>query len=99
MFLSAVLLWDVLFRGQLSVSLVFMEEMYARHLGPSVRLAAAPLQLVLSLFAMSVLRVLIGVGGAALLAIPIHQFSIFDALGPALLAFFVNLLWFGGRWA
>ena len=46
---------------------------------------------------MSVLRVLIGVGGAALLAIPIHQFSIFDALGPALLAFFVNLLWFS--WA
>ena len=46
---------------------------------------------------MSVLRVLIGVGGAALLAIPIHQFSIFDALGPALIAFFVNLLWFS--WA
>ena len=45
---------------------------------------------------MGLLRVLIGVG-AALLAIPIHQFSIFDALGPALIAFFVNLLWFS--WA
>ena len=32
-FLSGVLLWDVLFRGQLSVSLLFMEEMYSRHLG------------------------------------------------------------------
>ena len=40
---------------------------------------------------------MIGVGGAALLAIPIHQFSIFSALGPALILFFVNLLWFG--WA
>ena len=46
---------------------------------------------------MSLIRVLIGVGGAALLAIPIHHFSIFAALGPALVAFFVNLLWFG--WA
>jgi ABC-2 type transport system permease protein len=46
---------------------------------------------------MSLIRVLIGVGGAALLAIPIHQFSIFTALGPALILFFVNLLWFG--WA
>ena len=32
-FLAAVLLWDVLFRGQLVVSLLFLEEMYARHLG------------------------------------------------------------------
>ena len=32
-FLSAVLLWDTLFRGQLGVSLCFLEELYARHLG------------------------------------------------------------------
>ena len=32
-FLSAVLLWDTLFRGQLGVSMCFLEEMYARHLG------------------------------------------------------------------
>jgi ABC-2 type transport system permease protein len=50
-----------------------------------------------SLFVMSLIRVLIGAGGAALLAIPIHQFSIFDALGLPLIAFFGNLLWFG--WA
>ena len=31
--LSAVLLWDVLFRSQLGVSLVFMEEMWSRNLG------------------------------------------------------------------
>jgi ABC-2 type transport system permease protein len=96
-FLSAVLLWDVLFRGQLSVSLLFMEEMYARHLGHLFVSPLRPYELVASLFAMSVLRVVIGVGGAALLAIPIHQFSIFEALGPALLAFFANLLWFS--WA
>ena len=30
-FLSAILLWDILFRGQLGTSLCFIEEMYARH--------------------------------------------------------------------
>ena len=97
LFLSAVLLWDVLFRTQLSVSLLFIEEMWSRHLGHLFVSPLRPWELVISLFAMSVVRVLIGVGGAALLAIPIHQFSIFDALGPALIAFFVNLLFFG--WA
>jgi ABC-2 type transport system permease protein len=96
-FIAAVLLWDVLFRSQLSVSLLFMEEMYARHLGHLFVSPLRPYELVISLFTMSVLRVLIGVGGAALLAIPIHHFSIFAALGPALIAFFANLLWFG--WA
>ncbi len=96
-FLAAVLLWDVLFRSQLSVSLLFMEEMYARHLGHLFVSPLRPHELVTSLFAMSLIRVLIGVGGAALLAIPIHHFSIFAALGPALIAFFANLLWFG--WA
>ena len=33
LFIGAVLLWDVLFRGQLGVSLTFVEEMYARNLG------------------------------------------------------------------
>jgi ABC-2 type transport system permease protein len=97
LFLSAVLLWDVLFRSQLSVSLLFMEEMWSRHLGHLFVSPLRPHELVASLFAMSLIRVLIGVGGAALLAIPIHQFSIFTALGPALILFFVNLLWFG--WA
>ena len=31
--ISAVLLWDVLFRGQLGVSVIFMEEMWSRNLG------------------------------------------------------------------
>jgi ABC-2 type transport system permease protein len=97
LFLSAVLLWDVLFRSQLSVSLLFMEEMWSRQLGHLFISPLRPYELVISLFTMSVIRVLIGVGGAALLAMPIHHFSIFDSLGPALVAFFMNLLWFG--WA
>jgi ABC-2 type transport system permease protein len=96
-FLSAVLLWDVLFRGQLGVSLLFMEEMYARHLGHLFVSPLRPYEMVSSLFVMSLIRVLIGAGGAALLAIPIHQFSIFGALGLPLIAFFFNLIWFS--WA
>ena len=70
LFLSAVLLWDVLFRSQLSVSLLFMEEMWSRHLGHLFVSPLRPHELVVSLFTMSLIRVLIGVGGAALLGDP-----------------------------
>src|SRR5436309_1348952 len=63
-FLGAVLLWDVLFRGQLGVSLTFIEELYARNLG---NLFVSPLryyELIIGQLALSVLRTLIGVGGA-----------------------------------
>ena len=41
-FIGAVLLWDVLFRGQLGVSLTFIEELYSRNLG---NLFVSPLRL------------------------------------------------------
>jgi ABC-2 type transport system permease protein len=94
--LAAVLLWDVLFRGHLGVSLAFFEEMYSRNLG---HLFVSPLrvgELVSALLSISLLRTLAGVLGAALIAIPLYQYSIFD-LGLPLLGFFVNLLVMG--WA
>lgn len=94
--LSAVLLWDVLFRGQLGVSLVFMEEMWSRNLGHLFVSPLRPLEMVASLLTMSLIRTLIGVGGAALIAIPLFHYSIFG-MGLALLAFFVNLIVMG--WA
>lgn len=96
-FLAAVLLWDTLFRGQLGVSTAFLEEMYARHLGHLFVSPLRPSELVLAVFTISLLRVLIGVGGAALLAWPIHQFSLVGSLGWALIPFFAVLLMFG--WA
>ncbi len=92
--MAAVLLWDVLFRAHLGVSLAFFEEMYSRNLG---HLFASPLrvtELVGALLAISLLRTLIGIGGAALLAIPLYDFSIFG-LGLPLLGFFANLLVMG----
>ena len=69
-FLSAVLLWDTLFRGQLGVSMCFLEEMYARHLGHLFVSPLRPVELVVANFLVSAMRVPIGVGGAAILAVP-----------------------------
>jgi ABC-2 type transport system permease protein len=94
--LAAVLLWDVLFRGQLGVSISFLEEMWSRNLGNLFVSPLRPSEWVLALLAMSLVRVMIGVVPAALLAIPLYHYSIFT-LGLPLLAFFVNLLVMG--WA
>lgn len=94
--MAAVLLWDVLFRAHLGVSLAFFEEMYSRNLG---HLFVSPLrvsELIGALLTISLLRTLIGIGGAALLAIPLYDFSIFG-LGLPLIGFFANLLVMG--WA
>src|SRR3954452_15273668 len=90
-FIAAVLLWDILFRGQLGVSLTFFEEMYARNLA---NLFVSPLrewELIVSQLAMSLARTLIGVGGAAFFAWLLFHFSIFS-LGFPLIPFFVNLI-------
>jgi len=95
-FIGAVLLWDVLYRGQLGVSLTFIEEVYARNLG---NLFVSPLRLgefIASQLAMSIVRALIGVGGACLFAYLLFRYSIFS-FGFALIAFFVLLIAFS--WA
>jgi ABC-2 type transport system permease protein len=94
--IAAVLLWDVLFRSQLGVSLTFFEEMYSRNLGHLFVSPLRPYELVFSKLVISLLRTLIGVGAAALLAIPLYHYSIFG-MGLALLAFFANLMIMG--WA
>jgi ABC-2 type transport system permease protein len=94
--ISAVLLWDILYRSQLGVSLMFLEEMYARNLGHLFVSPLRPYEMVLALLSMSLFRTAIGVGGAAVLAFLLYHFSLFS-LGFALIPFFVNLVVFG--WA
>jgi len=94
--ISGVLLWDILYRSQLGVSLMFMEEMYARNLGHLFVSPLRPYELVLALLSMSLFRTLIGVGGASIIAFFLYHFSLFS-LGFALIPFFVNLILFG--WA
>src|SRR5436305_3846054 len=60
MFIAAVLMWDILFRGQLGFSVSFLEEMWARNLG---NLMISPLRLidfVAALLTMSVIRLVFG---------------------------------------
>ena len=92
--LSAVLLWDLLFRGQISLFLSFLEEMWSRNLGHLLVSPLRPLELAAALVVTSLVRTLIGVGGAAVLAILLFDFSIFD-LGLPLAAYFVNLIALG----
>ena len=93
-FIGAVLLWDLLFRGQLGVSLTFIEEFYARNLG---NLFVSPLTLpeyIAGQLTISLFRALIGVGGACLFAYLAFRYSIFS-IGLPLAAFFANLVVFG----
>ncbi|WP_374653166.1 ABC transporter permease [Dongia sp.] len=92
--ISGVMLWDVLFRGQLGFSLSFIEELWSRNLANLYCSPLTPLEHILSLVAMSFVRAVIGVVPAMLLAIPFYDFSIFT-LGVPLLAFFFNLLFMG----
>ncbi|MCY4065749.1 MAG: ABC transporter permease, partial [Rhodospirillaceae bacterium] len=88
--IAAVLLWDVLFRSSLGVSLSFLEEMWSRNLGHIFVSPLRPGEFVAALTLMSLIRVLIGIVPASLLAIWLYAYSIFD-MGLPLIAFFANL--------
>jgi ABC-2 type transport system permease protein len=92
--IAAVLLWDVLFRGQLGVSIGFLEEMWSRNLGNLFVSPISPGEWAGALMLTSLMRTLIGVVPAALLAIPLYGFSIFG-LGLPLILFFANLILMG----
>jgi len=90
-FIGAVLLWDILFRGQLGFSISFLEEMYARNLG---NLMISPLrasEFIVALMVMSIIRLAIGMVPVTFLAIWFFGFNLW-ALGLALVAFFLNLM-------
>ena len=94
--ISAVLLWDVLFRSNLGLSLSFIEEMWARNLGQLFISPLKPYEMVAGLMVMSLLRTLISITPAAFLAFPFFDVWVFE-LGLPLITFFVNLLIMG--WA
>ena len=89
--ISAVLVWDSLFRSHISYTLSFLEEMWSRNLA---NLFVSPLrswELILALATISMIRTLIGMTPAALLAIPFFGVSVFE-MGLPLLGFFLNLV-------
>jgi ABC-2 type transport system permease protein len=91
MFIGAVLLWDILFRGQLGFSVSFLEEMWSRNLGNLMISPLRPVEFVAALMVMSIIRLAIGMVPVTLLAIVLFGFNIYG-LGFALAAFFANLI-------
>jgi ABC-2 type transport system permease protein len=88
---GAVLLWDILFRGQLGFSVSFLEEMYARNLGNLLISPLRATEFVAALMILSIIRLAIGMVPVTLLAIAFFGFNLW-ALGFALAAFFANLM-------
>jgi ABC-2 type transport system permease protein len=90
-FIGSVLMWDILFRGQLGFSISFLEEMWSRNLANLMISPLRPIEFVASLMVMSVVRLAIGMVPVTILAILFFGFNVYG-LGFALAAFFLNLI-------
>ena len=90
-FIGAVLLWDILFRGQLGFSISFLEEMYARNMGNLMMSPLRASEFITALMIMSIVRLAIGMIPVSLLAIAFFGFNLW-AMGLALAVFFLNLI-------
>ena len=89
--IGAVILWDILFRGQLGFSISFLEEMWARNLGNLMMSPLKPIEFLIALMVMSLIRLAIGVIPMTLLAWFFFGFN-FYSTGLPLIAFFCNLI-------
>ena len=89
--IGAVILWDILFRGQLGFSISFLEEMWAHNLGNLMMSPLKPIEFLIALMVMSIVRLAIGVIPMTLLAMIFFDFN-FYGIGLPLVAFFCNLI-------
>ena len=69
MLLAAVMLWDVLFRGQLGFTFSFLEEIWSRNVANLLMSPLHPAELAGSLMVMSVIRLVLGMTPVTLLAL------------------------------
>ena len=91
--LSGLLLWEVVVRGNLSLSIAFLEEMWSRNLG---HLFVSPIrswELATGIIVVAILRTLLGMIPVSLMAWAFFGYSIYT-LGLPLLAFFLILQMF-----
>ncbi len=94
--LGGVLLWEVTLRSQMGVSISFLEELWSRNLGHIFVSPLRPYEMIAGLIGMSIIRMLLGVMPAIVLAWVFYAFNLFT-LGPVLILFFINLMIMG--WA
>ncbi len=92
--LSSAILYDFLFRSSISFNMLFLEEIWSRNF---TNLFVAPLkvsEIITALTTTALIRTLIGVVPAIILATPFFGVSIFS-LGPSLILLFISLYLFG----
>ncbi len=92
--LSAVVLWDVLFRGQLGLTMSFFEELWSRNLPNLFITPLKDIEMVYGLIVTSLVRTLIGITPAVFFANYFFNFHLFE-LGLYLIFLFLNLIIFG----
>ena len=92
--LGGVLLWEVALRSQMGVAISFLEEVWSRNLAHVFVSPIRPWEMLAALVGMSVLRMLVGVLPAVLLAWLLYAFNLF-AMGPVIVLFFANLMIMG----
>ncbi len=88
--LGGVLLWEVALRSQMGVALSFLEEVWSRNLAHVFVSPLRPWEMVAGMMVVSLMRVVIGVLPAILLAWLLYAFNLF-AMGPIVIVFFLNL--------
>lgn len=89
--IGAMLLWDILFRGQIGFSISFLEEMWSRNVANLMMSPLRVSEFIVALMTMSLIRLAIGFVPVSLLAIWFFGFNLW-ALGLALAVFFANLV-------
>ncbi len=89
--LSAVVLWDVLFRGQLGLTMSFFEELWSRNLPNLFITPLKDAEIVIGLISISFIRTFIGVTPAIFFANYFFNFHLFE-IGFYLIFLFSNLL-------
>jgi ABC-2 type transport system permease protein len=89
--IGAMLLWEILFRGQLGFSVSFLEEMWARNLGNLMMSPLRPAEFVAALMTMSLIRLAIGMVPVFIVAWAFFGFNVTE-LGFAFALFFANLI-------
>jgi ABC-2 type transport system permease protein len=92
--IAGVLLWEVTLRGQLGVTFTFLEEIWSRNLGHVFVSPLRPAEMIGALLTVSILRTLIGLFPATIIAYLLYSFNIFG-MGAVLLLFFILLLVMG----
>jgi ABC-2 type transport system permease protein len=92
--LAGMFLWDVLSRSQLGVSVGFLEEVWARHLGHMFVSPLRSYEWLAALMVISIFRTIVGLAPAIVVAMIIYHFSLFE-LGLPLAGFIANLMMMG----